>query len=183
MPDTIDAPEEAPRGRFAPGQSGNPRGRPAGSRNKASIAVEKLLDGEAEAITRKAIELALEGDRAALRLCLERIVPRRRDVRVTFPLPPIETAEDAEKAGAALLAAVAAGQVPVGEAGAIMALIVAQKGLIEAGEHERRLTRLEEKFGRRRRPGGPAIEPRHPTQSKWEKTHGGHEIGNVDRRR
>jgi hypothetical protein len=37
------------RGGFAPGQSGNPAGRPKGARNKATLAVEALLVGEAEA--------------------------------------------------------------------------------------------------------------------------------------
>ena len=63
---------------FRPGQSGNPAGRPNGSRNKASVAVDALLDGEAEALTRKAIDLALAGDTVALRLCMERICPPRR---------------------------------------------------------------------------------------------------------
>src|SRR5262245_47204912 len=47
------------RGRpFEPGQRGNPSGRPKGARNKTTIAVEALLDNEAEALTRKLIELA-----------------------------------------------------------------------------------------------------------------------------
>jgi hypothetical protein len=64
---------------FEPGQSGNPAGRPKGSRNKATLAVEVLLDGEAESITRKAIELAKKGDLAAIRLCLDRIASPRKD--------------------------------------------------------------------------------------------------------
>ena len=36
--------------KFEPGQSGNPFGRPRGSRNKASIIAEQLLEGEIEAI-------------------------------------------------------------------------------------------------------------------------------------
>ena len=63
---------------FRPGQSGNPNGRPKGSRNAATLALESLLDGEAEALTRKAVELALAGDIAALRLCLDRILPPRK---------------------------------------------------------------------------------------------------------
>src|SRR4029077_7685570 len=45
-----------------PGQSGNPSGRPKGSRNRTTLAAEALLDGEAEQLTRKAIELA-KGER------------------------------------------------------------------------------------------------------------------------
>ena len=68
--------EPKQRGGFQPGQSGNPAGKPKGARNKTTLAVEALLDGEAEALTRKAIERALEGDSVALRLCLERIPSR-----------------------------------------------------------------------------------------------------------
>ena len=51
------------RGRpFPKGQSGNPGGRPRGSSNRATRAAEMLLDGEATALTRKAVELALAGD-------------------------------------------------------------------------------------------------------------------------
>jgi hypothetical protein len=56
---------------FKPGQSGNPAGKPRGSRNRTTLAVEALLDGEAETLTRKAIELAKAGDLAALRVCLD----------------------------------------------------------------------------------------------------------------
>ena len=66
-------------GRFAKGVSGNPRGRAAGTRNRATLAAMELLDGEAEALTRTAIDLALGGDMAALRLCIERIIPVRRE--------------------------------------------------------------------------------------------------------
>ena len=68
------------RGRpFQPGQSGNPHGRPVGSRHRATLAAEALPDGEAEELTRTAINLTKGGDMAALRLCLERICPPRRD--------------------------------------------------------------------------------------------------------
>ena len=58
-------------GRFRKGQSGNPGGCPKGSRNAATLAVAILLDGQAEALTQKAIQMALAGDSVALRLCLE----------------------------------------------------------------------------------------------------------------
>ena len=76
---------------FAPGTSGNPRGRPSGSRHKTTLAMEELLDGEAEKLTRKAIDLALAGDMVALRLCLDRTIPPRRDRPVLFALPAVET--------------------------------------------------------------------------------------------
>ena len=91
--------------RFRKGQSGNPSGRPRGARNKTTLAVEALLDGEAEALTRKAIERAKEGDSVALRLCLERILPPRKDRPVSFALPKMESAADAGKASTAILTA------------------------------------------------------------------------------
>ncbi len=83
------------RGRpFQKGQSGNPAGRPRGSVNPATRAAALLLDGEAEALTRKAIEHALAGDPAVLRLCLDRTVAPRRERLVEVPLPPIDSAAD-----------------------------------------------------------------------------------------
>ncbi len=85
-------------GSFAPGVSGNPAGRPRGSRNKTTLAIEALLDGEAEALTRKPIERALAGDGVALRLCLDRIAPPRRDRPTPFDLPALREAADAREA-------------------------------------------------------------------------------------
>ena len=83
------------RGRpFEKGQSGNPAGRRVGCRNKTTIAAAAFLTGEAEALTRRAVELALVGDPTAMRLCLERILPPCRERAVKFVLPPIESAAD-----------------------------------------------------------------------------------------
>ena len=83
------------RGRpFAKGRSGNPGGRPRGSINRSTRAAQLLLDGEATALSRKAVELALAGDPTALRLCLDRTVAPRRDRSVELSLPPINSATD-----------------------------------------------------------------------------------------
>ena len=79
-------------GRFRKGRSGNPKARPPGARNKATEIAEILLDGEAEALTRRAVELALAGEATALRLCLERIIPPRRGRPVQLGLPPVRNA-------------------------------------------------------------------------------------------
>jgi Family of unknown function (DUF5681) len=79
------------RGRpFEKGQSGNPGGRQIGSRNKTTLAAASLLAGESEALTRKAVEMALAGDPTAMRLCIERVLPPCRERTVKFSLPPIE---------------------------------------------------------------------------------------------
>ena len=114
------------RGRpFKPGQSGNPNGRPKGARNRATLAAEALLDGEADALTRKAIELAMAGDTMALRLCLERVLPPRKDRPIALSIPPIESADDAAQAASAVLAAVAAGQITLSEGSGMVELIKA----------------------------------------------------------
>ena len=92
---------------WRPGQSGNPAGRPKGSRHKALMAIDLMLDGESEAITRKAIELAKAGDLTAIRICLDRTAPARRDRTVAFALPRMETVADAFKALGAVAEAAA----------------------------------------------------------------------------
>ena len=130
-------------GTFAPGVSGNPAGKRPGTRHAITRAIETLLEGEHEALTRKAVDLALGGDTTALRLCLERLAPARKDAPVSFALPPIKTAADAVQASAALLEAVAGGEVTPDEAGRVMALLTAHKALIETCDLETRIAALE----------------------------------------
>ena len=132
-------------GKFTPGVSGNPAGKPRGTRHKATRAVEALLEGEAEGLTRKAIEMALRRDGPALRLCLDRIAPPRKDAPVSFDLPPVKSASDAVTASSALLDAVAIGEVTPDEAGRVMALLTAHKALVETADLEQRIEALEAK--------------------------------------
>lgn len=123
---------------------GNPYGgRKHGSRNKTTIAIEQLLEGEHDALTRAAIDKALEGDTAALRLCLDRLAPPRKDSPVMFKLPSIKSAEDAVSASTALLSAVADGEVTPDEAGRVMALLTSHKALVETCDLETRIATLE----------------------------------------
>ena len=133
------------RGQFKPGASGNPAGKPPGARHKVTRAVEALLEGQHAALTQKAIDLALTGDGPALRLCLDRIAPARKDSPVSFALPSITTAADTVTASSSLLSAVAAGEVTPDEAGRVMALLMAHKSLVEAGDLEARISALEAK--------------------------------------
>ena len=126
-------------GTFGPGNSGKPKG----TRHKATQAALALLDGEAKALTRQAVTMALGGDTTALRLCLERIAPPRRDAPVTFDLPPMETARDAAKAAGAVLGAVADGDLTPTEGAHIMALVEGFRRTLETTELEARLAALE----------------------------------------
>jgi hypothetical protein len=108
---------------FQKGQSGNPAGRPHGSRNKATVLMQNLLEGESEAIARKAIEMAKGGDMAAIRMCMDRLAPARRGAAISCELPPVETSGGAVAAMAAIIAAVAAGDVTPAEAASLARVI------------------------------------------------------------
>ena len=132
--------------RFKPGQSGNPAGKPKGLRNRATLALEALLDGEAEELIRKAIELAKGGDMAALRLCLDRIVPPRKDRHVAFALPAMNAPVDAVKGLASIVAAVASGELTPSEASELTKLVEGYARVLETVDHEERLRALEGKI-------------------------------------
>jgi Family of unknown function (DUF5681) len=133
---------------FEPGRSGNPAGRPKGTRHHITVLAERLLDGEAEGLLRKAIELALAGDVAALRLLVDRILPPLRDRPVSFSLPPLSTPADAIAAMAAIATAVSEGNLTPGEAAEISALVVNVVKAIEVAEIDARVRTLEEKGAR-----------------------------------
>jgi len=135
--------DRAPGGQFVKGQSGNPAGKPQGCRNHATRTAETLLDGEAEALTRKAVTLALGGDALALRLCLDRVIAPRRDRPVQFALPPITDVADVAKAMTAITAAVAEGAITPGEGAEVAKVVDALVRAIEASDFDRRLTALE----------------------------------------
>lgn len=141
---TADNTVEKQRGKpFEKGKSGNPDGRPKGSRNASTLALEILLDGQATALTQKVIDLALTGDIQALRMCLDRILPPRKDRPVSFALPPINSAQDAASTVSAVLTAVANGDLTPSDAGEISKLIEAYVRAFETAELAERLERLE----------------------------------------
>ena len=136
------------RGRpFKKGQSGNPRGRPRGSRHKVTLAVESLLDGEAEALTRKAIDLALEGDLIALRLCLERLCPPVKQRPIRIELPTVESASEAVGAMTTVLESMSQGEITPGEAQALAGVIEQFRRVLETVELEQRVAALEDTRG------------------------------------
>lgn len=134
------------RGRpFRQGSIANPRGRPKGSRNKSTLAIEALLAGESEALTRKAIELALSGDIVALRLCLDRIAPARKERTIYFDMPAISSASDLPLATASLLDAASSGDLTPSEARELGALVDTHIKAIEVADLYARLELLEAK--------------------------------------
>ena len=130
-------------GQFPKGVSGNPAGRPRGSRNRATLLIESLLEDEAETLTRKAIELAKGGDLTALRLCLERILPVRKDRPIQLSLPPTETVKQIAAAMGAVCRAIAEGQVTPSEGEALCNVLVAQQAVRVNADLESRMQEIE----------------------------------------
>lgn len=118
-------------------------GRPKGARNRATQAVQALLDGEAEALGRKAVEMALAGDSVALRLCLDRLASPRKDAPVQFSLPRMTSAHDAAQAAGAVLEAVSVGDLTPTEAAQVMGLVDSFRRTLEVTEIEARVAALE----------------------------------------
>ena len=127
------------RGKFA---KGNP-GRPHGARHRVTRAIEELLEGQSEAITQKAVDMALSGDGPALRLCMERIAPPRKDSPVQFDLPPMKSAKDAAEAAQAVLKAVSGAEITPLEGAAVMGLVEQYRRTLETTELEERIVTLE----------------------------------------
>lgn len=131
-------------GRFGKGRSGNPAGRPKGSRNRSTLLCQDLLDGDGQLIVAKCISMAKEGHAVALRLCIERIVPPRLDRLVDFRLPKVHRAEDVAGAMAAVIDGAARGALTLEEAGQFTRLLERQRVILETADLAIRLEVLEE---------------------------------------
>lgn len=137
--------QQRARGRpFAPGTSGNPRGRPAGSRPLALLKLDALAEAEAAAIVRQLIRDAKRGDGAAAAQLLARAWPPRRGRPVHLPEL---AATDTTAAFHATIAAVAGGRLTVEEGEALGRLLTARVQAIELAELGRRLEAIERMLG------------------------------------
>ncbi|MGC1449838.1 MAG: DUF5681 domain-containing protein [Candidatus Sulfotelmatobacter sp.] len=138
------------RGRpFKKGVSGNPAGKPFGARNRTTLAVQELLSGETEKLTRKCVELAMQGDSTALRLCMERLAPPPRDRPIDFPMRAPSTARDVNIALAKVAEGVGAGIITPGEGNSVAAILDAHRRGIETADLEDRIERLEKETAER----------------------------------
>jgi hypothetical protein len=131
------------KGQWQKGVSGNPAGRPRGTRNQATLAMEALLEEGAEQLISKAMTMALSGDTAALRLCLERILPVRKDRLVQVELPPIGTAKEISGAISTIFTAIGDGQITPSEGEMMANILATQTNVLVAEELESRLERVE----------------------------------------
>ena len=132
-----------PRGKpFTPGNQYG-KGRPVGSRNKVTVALEQLLEGEAEAIMRKMAELAKEGDPTALRLSVDRLCPLRRERPLRMTLPEIRAAADLPAAFRVIMRELARGNLTTAEVESISRSLESGRKVFEMQELAQRLEAVE----------------------------------------
>ena len=129
---------------FQPGESGNPAGRPLGSRNKTTIMAEQLLDGEAEEIIRKLIDNAKKGEAFAAKLCVERLVPLRKGRAIALEVEPVASPADAMAAAVAIMRALNAGDLSAAEAADLAKTVEACANIVTITDLSERLARLEQ---------------------------------------
>ena len=129
------------RGR--PFEPGNP-GRPAGSKNKTTQILQQLVEGQAEHLVQKAVEMAQAGDVACLRMVLDRLWPVRKGQPVQVLMPPINTSQDLLPAIASIWSAVAEGRLTPDEASALSIVIDRTIKAIELHDISKRITALEQ---------------------------------------
>ena len=114
--------------------------------------MQKLLEDDGEALARKAIDLAKGGDLAALRMCMDRLMPARKHEPVAVDLPRLDTAADTVTAARTIVAAVAAGELTPSEAADIAKVVDIYVRALATQGFEERLVKLE-------RGGAPASMP------------------------
>jgi hypothetical protein len=127
------------------GESGNPSGKPAGARNRATVMVQTIMESGAKEITEAVVGLAKDGDLSAARLVLERLVPPAKERPIVLKLPDTGSAEGIAEAQSAIVQAVATGDLLPGEAATLAGIVEARRKALETQELERRITALETK--------------------------------------
>jgi hypothetical protein len=132
-----------PRGQpFSPGNTLG-RGRPKGSPNKAKAPGLEMLNQYSPHLLRKCISLAMQGDRSAMRMCMDRFLPARRDAAIRMSLPKIRTAQDLDQAAEQVTQAMRRGGITPTEAETIMNIFELRSRFIEKSQFEVRVEKLE----------------------------------------
>ena len=125
------------------GVSGNPAGKKPGTRHRATRLAETLLDGEAVELVKKCVEMAIDGDSAAMRICMDRLVPPRKSRPINIDLPSVDTGEGVSQAQAVVVQAVGEGEITPDEGQVLSTILEARRKSIETADIEARLEKLE----------------------------------------
>jgi hypothetical protein len=141
MGETCEAPRRDFRGRFVPGQSGNPAGKQPGTRNRATMLREALADGEDATVARIVIDKALAGDAVAARFIVDRLTPRPRGREIELDLPEGSSAADILTASNATIQAMASGEITPDEALMVTRILDFRLKALAAAAREREISR------------------------------------------
>ena len=151
-----------PRGKsFQPGNR-HGQGRPPGSRNKKTMLLQELLDDYGKVVVQRVIKKAAEGDRTAMKIVIERVLPVAQENRMEMDLPELRSTADLTIASAAVIEALARGEITVEQSRAMAELLQAHRNLFMSEEIERRVAALEQ--GRSTTGKVAALETIEPTQ-------------------
>ena len=133
---------------FKPGQSGNPSGKPKGAKNHATRLAETLLDSRVKELVGKCVEMALEGDGQAMKVCMDRLIAPRKDRPVAINFPKIEKASDVTEASSRITEYVGIGTITPLEAQLLASVVEAHRKNLETANLEQRLQKLEERVNK-----------------------------------
>ncbi len=142
--------DRAADGKYRPGHKLPGPGRAEGSRNKATIALEKMLADDGAGVVKAVIEKAKDGDMAAARLVLDRVIPVRKGRPIAIKLPKITTPADVLATLTATIDQMAAGEITPDEAAVVAGVLDSQRRAVELVDIEQRLARLEDEKGPKR---------------------------------
>jgi hypothetical protein len=132
------SPKPAIRGHpFAKGNTG----RKLGSQNRVTVIASALLESDVEALVRKAVERAKDGDVAMLKFLLGRMLPRERTIK--FDLPEMEFADDAVAALGHIMRAVSEATITPAEGAALASIVKAYTEAIDMADVVKRMDALE----------------------------------------
>lgn len=145
MPENTEKIQESTK--FQKGKSGNPRGRPVGARNKASLLAEELLACDIRSVCQMVVKKAIDGNLHAAKIVIDRLVPPKKDREVNLQLPKIKTTKDVLKAVGNVIKAVASGEISPSEGESLVKILDIHTKAIESYEFEKRLSELEKREG------------------------------------
>jgi hypothetical protein len=131
-------------GKFRKSQSGNPNGKTKGTKNRATLAAEQLLQGDLDNICRRLIEEDLIGNMQAIKLVLDRVLPPKKDRVIDVQLPKLQTTDDAVNAISIIIDPVASGEITPSEGEAMSRDVDAFIKTFQAHEIEKRVSMLEQ---------------------------------------
>jgi hypothetical protein len=131
-------------GQFERGQSGNPNGRPAGSRNLTYRHLHELMMAKGQQVVTAVLTAAIAGDSTAMKLVVDRVLPRRVCSPISdVAIPPLRTAADASRALGEIVGAALDGRIGAADAAALAQVVEVFRKTVEIVDHERRIVELE----------------------------------------